>query len=464
MMWQALGLPPQQGLLLQPAATSLLRLLPPVARFRCHEFKEPPPVMHAGQPIALCLVEARESGEFLCGMLEHAALLQNDFLRAAWAAGGGPAERQLAAEGAREAGGVEMEAEPLEPEDDAAAGGGGGGPASHEPNSIPIQSCSASHVIEYSEEWAGGLVLSRSMCHLAYGRGQEVQYDLHSIQERLAAKLVTGKLILLTDELQEFQYQGEALCRQATLLADVTARVPQEALPPDLLRPVLEELRAARPGAGAFLSALQLCLSFVRRTGGSPEELLLAYCERWLAASAAELLRPQRTLCGVRLRHLASLYEALEDCLSVSIEDFVHSKYRVALPDEARSELLTAVKPMVSSAPTGKATGAWPPERGSSSMVTTATVAAAAAAAEAARKVLLDAFEAVLRRFMFRYLSADVFAGDIPLSTYLGDERLAKWPLASEEEAERALEMLPDSLLVEHAFTAHQMLCSLLEA
>ena len=52
-----------------------------VTRFRCTEFRTPLPPMAGSQSLALCLVEVKDSGAYLCGMIETLVASQNAFLQ-----------------------------------------------------------------------------------------------------------------------------------------------------------------------------------------------------------------------------------------------------------------------------------------------------------------------------------------------------------------------------------------------
>jgi hypothetical protein len=126
----------------------------------------------------------------------------------------------------------------------------------------------------------------------------------------------------------EFPYKYESFHRHATILADVATAIPQEALRPDTLQAVQREIESGGVGAGQFLEMLNLCLGFLRRTGGHQQQALGAYCELWLGKDSAELISKSSVFDKICLKHIVSLYEGLEDSASNNIGMLVSQKYR----------------------------------------------------------------------------------------------------------------------------------------
>lgn len=126
----------------------------------------------------------------------------------------------------------------------------------------------------------------------------------------------------------DFQYEHEAFHRHATILADVAAAIPQEALRPETLQHIQREIEIAGVGAGQFLAMLDLCLGFLRRTGGYHLQPLGHYCKIWLGAESAELVTGNPIFDKIYLKQVVSLYEGLEDFASTCVENLVNPRYR----------------------------------------------------------------------------------------------------------------------------------------
>ena len=123
----------------------------------------------------------------------------------------------------------------------------------------------------------------------------------------------------LQDGLSEMEYAGEASSHHAMILTSVAQQVPQLPLSSDTLHIITADLARASIGVGHLLAALNLCLGYLRKTGGDPRDLLSAYCARWLEDGVASVCE-HACLREVQLQHVVALYEGLEDCLSNHIE------------------------------------------------------------------------------------------------------------------------------------------------
>lgn len=134
--------------------------------------------------------------------------------------------------------------------------------------------------------------------------------------------------VLNVQDWVEFSYEHEAFHRHATILADVATAIPQEALRLETLQAIQREIEIGGVGAGQFLAMLNLCLGFLRRTGGYQHQPLGTYCELWLGKDAADLITKNTVFDQISLKHIVSLYEGLEDCVSNCIGNLVSQRYR----------------------------------------------------------------------------------------------------------------------------------------
>lgn len=379
-----------------------------VQRFRCREFTANEiPEMSLVRPLALCLMETRDSGAYLCGMLEMLANFQNTFLEEV--------------EGLKQQDGL---CPVLVNIDDKRQ------PTRGQIRSIPAQMSTMKTVVVYDEDWAERLVRKRSMAGLEYGCGFGLSFDLEGIKTQLARRLVVGKCHLDVSDLQDFPYEGESFSQHADVLSKVASKVAQGTLKEENVRAISIQVEDAGIGVGSVLASLHICLGYLEKTGGDPSEPLMDYAERWLDKSVSAMF-DSTSLRNVQLRHIVCLYEGLEDVLSQSIEDFVHPNFRQPLTEEVETEL----KKVVTFEDLKKGKGK--------------------AISEASQAIQADVFASVLRRFMFRYLAVENFKGKVPLKLYLVDSRMAKWPPES-LDVDDLEDLLPDSLLLEHSFECYR--------
>lgn len=212
-----------------------------------------------------------------------------------------------------------------------------------------------------------------------------------------------------------------------TILSDVGDLVRQFPLGSETLQGIQNEIEfTGTVGAGRYLATLDLCLGFLRRTGGDPTERLGSYCKRWLGDEALLIIR-MHSFHTVQLQHVVSLYEGLEDSASVGIEALVNSRYRTPLSPNLVEELRSSVE----------VKRPWQHTRTSADMEP---------------KIPAELFHGMLRRFLFRYLISDQLNATVPLSIYITDPRLIQWP---EDVVDDVNDAFPPSVLVEHSHATY---------
>jgi hypothetical protein len=256
--------------------------------------------------------------------------------------------------------------------------------------------------------------------------------------------------------LQGFVFQGEAFLAEFTLLHEVEQKVPQHDMAPeqaaDLAAALLSQLRPGTSPA-CLLANFEVLLSFVRKTGGSPSSSAAAYVTAWVPNGACkQQLLSCQVLRQLQLQQLVSVYEAVEGAVAAAmrIEDSMSSCYCQALDIKLEQQVLEA---------TGLAASA-----GSS-------CSKVLAATEGRRPA--DAFVAVLRRLMLRFLrhcdaagngwQEQRLAADVPLSEYCCNAACCHWPWgklsSNRAAAEQLLEdILPEGLLLGHTAAVVKLL------
>jgi hypothetical protein len=148
---------------------------------------------------------------------------------------------------------------------------------------------------------------------LEYGAGHTLSYDLAAVEQLLHSSLVTGKCLLdaSTAGLQEFVFQGEACLAEFTLLHEVEQKVPQRDITAeqaaDAAAALLQQLPTGSSPA-SLLPHLEVLLSFVRKTGGSPTSSVAAYVAAWVPdSSCRQLLLACQVLGQLQLQQLVAV-------------------------------------------------------------------------------------------------------------------------------------------------------------
>ncbi|KAG0610191.1 hypothetical protein M758_7G045200 [Ceratodon purpureus] len=370
-----------------------------VTAFECTEFKKGIPEMNVDASIGFCLVESRDLGIYLAAILDHLRTIQNTFLGEVAAIN----QNQATTEGSS-------------------------------PQSVKVQMCKAEEVIDFDEQWPHTIVCHAGMANLQFSQGQNSIYDEHTIAQRLQNHLVDQKPLL--DPWEPFLYKHEAFHKHMTILSDVGELVRQLPLGSETLQGIQNEIEfTGTVGAGRYLATLDLCLGFLRRTGGDPTEALSSYCKRWLGDEALLITR-MHSFRTVQLQHIVSLYEGLEDSASVGIEALVNSRYRTPLTPNLVEELESSVEV----------------KRPWQDTTTPAD--------DSDPKISAELFHGMLRRFLFRYLISDQLNATVPLSIYITDPRLIRWP---EDVVDDVDDAFPPSLLVEHSHATYVYLSEMLK-
>ncbi|KAJ7381012.1 hypothetical protein OS493_004607 [Desmophyllum pertusum] len=356
------------------------------------------PYLSESSPISLCLVEKQDQGVFLCAALEVLQKIQNDFLRKVLGiAATGKCSALVFLE--RDEGKCAI---PM----------------------VHLQDAREKEIIQY--QWSDEL-LRHSQRNTEYGHGKEVFFDLAKIEKEMAVRFLVGKAFLSTfDGLHKFIFSRELFHTCRGILDELQEMIPQQPLT-DVFRSGLRE--HSLESVQDLLEHMEIVLCLLKRHQvGKPEEPLTEFTDKWLCGSRPfpkdSLPQPHS---AIQLMHVVALYEFLEDMLAESAAKRVHDMYRGAIPKEVKDEM--AKSPLVSSK------------------------------TETDRSAL-NAITTALRRFIFRYLSAE---GMIPEPGDSLVERMLEpslWPIDKTTKGKSSAKLIstafPDNLTIGHTY---QVLC-----
>ena len=296
---------------------------------------------------------------------------------------------------------------------------------------IHLQDANEKQIIQFHWPEDTEDVLRHSHNNPEYGRGYDVHYDFDKIEMELACLLLVGKAYLsTTGGLREFVFAQELFHSYSNILEDLHQVIPQEPLTQGV-REGLQRLEDEdKSKVQDLFSYLESLLCFLKRTNEEGEKSLIQYTKEWLSKLPVpfplELLPEPRA--DIKLKHVAALYENVEDILAQTATTRLKEIYRKPLPRGAKEQLYKVLK----------------------------------------RKMLnsVETVEAALRRFAYRYLCSGKTApspGE-PLSQYLLCQSL--WPIAMFKEEVAVKEsvehmvrpIFPDEIKVEHTVEAAKAL------
>ena len=347
------------------------------------------PHLSEASPIACCLVERRGDGVFLCTALELLQKLQNGFL-----------EKVLAISSTGACAALSF----LQKGDSVSA-----------ISMVHLQDARKKEIIHY--QWINE-ILRHSQRDVEYGLGSEIFYDLGRIERELALRFLPDVAFLATENgLRGFVFAKELFHTCSNILNDLQQIIPQMQLTPDIksgLRSMNEQKNIQD-----LLEHLEIVLVLLKRTGGNPEQPLVEFTNQWQTSSRPfpkSLLPEPHT--AVRLTHVVSLYECLEDIFAVSSVESVNDRYRNPLLSDVKDDLVKVVN-----SPSLKAEG-----------------------------VSLDVIITALRRFMFRFLLSEDMKPDPGGELTESMMEPSLWPMGSFKEGtpQQVCRLIPSSLTIGH--------------
>ncbi|CAB4437411.1 unnamed protein product [Rhizophagus irregularis] len=173
-----------------------------------------------------------------------------------------------------------------------------------------------------------------------------------------------------------------------------------------------------------ILSSLEILLCFVKRTAvGDGDRFIKDFVLQWMKLSSLYEHREFSKILDIdlRLKHLVSLYELVEEQVADIKIKYIHEKYQEKLSTDMEAAIMESL--------------------GFEQQTTTKKVIPA------------EAFALALKRFMLRFLTLENQKETDSLSIYLQDGSLNFWPSTVPEELIN--ELFPENLLVANTYDAY---------
>ncbi len=228
-----------------------------------------------------------------------------------------------------------------------------------------------------------------------YGFGEEIDYDFERMEIQLAKEIAFGKCYL-KDYLNTFIFSKELFHSSAKMLTKISEVCPQNQSLPDEIRQGLHSLNDRRKqDARNLLQHIEVIIYVLNMKSMSSEEVKEMTLENFAETCKSKLPSPfpvdllPEPKASIRLAHITALYEALEDLLADGRIEGLPRQFRAELTEETK----TSLDGLVDS------------RNGS---------------------LKLKQFLTALRRFVFRYLSAENFLPEphTPLRSLLSEPSL----------------------------------------
>ncbi|RIA99608.1 hypothetical protein C1645_849990 [Glomus cerebriforme] len=404
-------------------------VIPFVRRYQCHELPNDKPIMGYNLPVVFGLIEPKDVGIFLCAILEHLVSLQNNFLKEVMAIPPGTCRSlKFLDESIFDVEQSVLLTSKVKP---------------NAPNNHCLQTMCLDHArigniinFDWDEE-----ILAYSQRNLAIARGDDIVYDLTKIEAELAKILVFEKVYIETQPesllyLEPYPYHMELFQGSMRILSDIKNLIAQEPIPNEkMILLGVSRTSDSEPmfdNASEILSSLEILLCFVKRTAvGDGDKSIKDYVLQWMKLSSLyEHAEFSKILnIDLRLKHLVSLYELVEEQVANIKIKYIHEKYKASLSADMEAAILQSVY--------------------FEQQTTTK------------ENIPAGAFALALKRFMLRFLTLENQKEMEPLYVYLQDSSLNFWPSTIPEN--RIIELFPENLLVANTYNAYEFTMNIIE-
>jgi hypothetical protein len=210
--------------------------------------------------------------------------------------------------------------------------------------SSSIQNVKEKEIISF--KWSDDF-LQHARNNLEYGKGQEITYNFERIEIELATEIALGKCYL-TGTFNKFIFANELFHSCGPLLTEFRSLVKQSSSLPDEVQKGLLYLKERRiKEAQDLLQHIEVLLVFLMRKfqNFNVETTLEEFAQKWssiLSSSFPVNLLPEpRSL--IKMKHVAALYEGVEDTLADGAIDGLDDKFRVELTRDVKETVAVMV-------------------------------------------------------------------------------------------------------------------------
>ncbi|XP_028396214.1 uncharacterized protein LOC114520187 [Dendronephthya gigantea] len=199
---------------------------------------------------------------------------------------------------------------------------------------VTIQEVKEKEIICF--QWFDADLLRYGQNNLEYGKGRKITYDFERIEMWLASKIVFGKCFL-TGALTRFIFAKELFHSCGQLLTEIRKLVKQNPILPEEVCKGLAILKERRiKEAQDLLQHIEVLIFLLKRklktfnVDMTLEELAEEWTSMLPSPFPVSLLPEPRS--SIKIKHVAALYEALEDLLVDGAIDGLADQFRYQLP------------------------------------------------------------------------------------------------------------------------------------
>jgi len=177
-----------------------------------------------------------------------------------------------------------------------------------------------------------------------YGKGKQTAYNYSRVEEFLFRECVHGRPFINSDPSQLRMASFLNDVGLGSLLKQIHQTVEQSKLPQDVKEDIKKEL-ADPELAQRCLRACEMCMNFIRSSGGNPDQSLAKYAEKVLLIKQRDessglhfdFLDDNHGNSKVCLRHINDFWQLLRDLVYPEPLSGVAAKYRQKMPPKLQS-------------------------------------------------------------------------------------------------------------------------------
>ena len=211
--------------------------------------------------------------------------------------------------------------------------------------SVSIQDVKEKEIISF--QWSDDL-FKYAQNNPEYSKGQEITYDFEQMEMSLATRIAFGKCYL-TGTLNKFIFAKELFHSCGPLLTEIRSLVKQSPILPDEVRKGLVNLKERRiKEAQDLLQHMEVLIYLLKRKlkNFNVDMTLEELAEKWspMLPSPFPINLLPEPKSSIRIKHVAALYEALEDVLADGAIDGLNDKFRFQLPLKMKETIRTVVE------------------------------------------------------------------------------------------------------------------------
>jgi MoxR-like ATPase len=209
--------------------------------------------------------------------------------------------------------------------------------------STSIQDVKEKELISF--QWSDDL-FQHAQNNPEYGKGQEITYDFERMEIELATEIAFEKCYL-TGTLNKFIFAKELFHSCGPLLTEIRSLMTQSRSLPDEVRIGLSNLKERRTKETQdLLQHMEVLIYLLRKlkhfnVDMTLEELAEKWSEMLPSPFPVKLLPEPRS--SIKIKHVAVLYEALEDVLADGAIDGLDDKFREQLPGRIKETISAMV-------------------------------------------------------------------------------------------------------------------------